>query len=143
VNESEPVLGFILSRARFSPLALFLSLFSVSLGCVDGTKGCKIPKIFLLCKGQDRPSGVGGGGWEEGKQKNRRIRKESVADCFAPFLRKSFGLFSVDLSKGGVEEEIRASIRTRFCVVVRGCWLVVVVHRACRGWDKRGQLREI
>ena len=43
------------------------------------------------------------GGWEEGEQKNRRIRKESVADCFGPFLRRSFGLFSVDLSKEGVE----------------------------------------
>ena len=57
-----------------------------------------------------------------------------------------FGLFSVDLSKGGFEGEFRACIRTRFCVVVRGCWLVVVVvvvHSACRAWDKRGLLREI
>jgi len=109
-----------------------------------GPKDVKSQRFFCFARGK-----IGRGEWEEvgGRRGNKRTdglgRRVSLIVSVL-FLRRSFGLFSVDLSKGGVEGEIRACIRTRFCVVVRGCWLVVVVvHCACRGWDKRGMLREI
>ena len=79
-----------------------------------------------------------------GNKRTDGLRRRVSLIVSVLFLRRSFGLFSVDLSKEGVEGEIRACIRTRFCVVVRGCWLVVVVvHCACRGWepwDAKGNL---
>jgi len=78
-----------------SLLSLFLFLcLCVSLGCVDGTKGYKNPEIFFALQGARSAEWE----WEEvggrkGEQKNRRIRKESVADCFGPFFAEVFWPF--------------------------------------------------
>ena len=95
MSESEPVSGFVLSRARFSPLSLSLSLsFSLALsGAWMGAKDVKIQRFF--CLQGARSAEWSGRRWvvRGGEQKNRRIRKESVADCFGPFMRRSFWPF--------------------------------------------------
>ena len=97
----------------------------MSLGCVDGTKGCKNPKDFSLARGK-----IGRVEWEEvgGRRGNKRTdglgRRVSLI-VSVPFLGSLLAFSRLTCQKEGLKDNFVLVLGPAFvwwCVVVGWWW---------------------